>query len=80
MAIIMAAPRDASWYSRPNTAGLKKMHVVGADGRSACGRSILQDDEWEPAASVDPVFRCKKPGCRERWRPAIPTGAPEGGA
>ncbi|MEW9530578.1 hypothetical protein [Microbispora sp. NPDC049125] len=65
-----AAPRDASWYDRPNVWSPKKVHVWGEDMMSACGRSILTDTLLMRLEEVPEHRRCRASGCREKW-PAL---------
>lgn len=67
-----AAGRDASWYRRPNTRGVKKMHVMADDGTAACDKLIPLCVKYaEPAEMVEHDQRCQRRGCKERW-PATP--------
>lgn len=65
----VAAPRDASWYDRPNVHSVKLLHVWGQDMMSACGRSIMSDNPgamWK-LEDVPLGLRCGRPGCSGRW-------------
>ena len=66
---LMAAQRDATWYSHPSTTGGKRWHVVSADGVSpACGaQMVLQDDMGIQAEEVPNNSRCQRPGCKQLW-------------
>lgn len=69
VAPVMAALRDASWWSNPDTRTPKRSHVLRVDGRAACGLVAAMCDP-EPAENVPDWQRCKRPGCRETWPPA----------
>ena len=67
---LMAARRDASWYSYPGRAG--RYHIVAPDGiGSLCGVQMLSADGETstaiPAARVECVLRCRRRGCAEAW-------------
>ena len=73
---LMAARRDASWYSCPGRAG--RYHVVAPDGIGGlCGVQMLaavgETSTAIPAERVEPVLRCRRRGCAEAWP------APSGG-
>ncbi|UHH01018.1 hypothetical protein [Pseudomonas sp. 7-41] len=57
---LLAAFRDASWCSNPDTRTPK---------RAACGLVAVMCDP-EPAEDVPDWQRCKRPGCRSKW-PAV---------
>ena len=64
---LMAALRDASWFSYPGWAD--KFHIVHGI-RSACGRCqvLVNDDDYiRPASSIPKHMRCQKRGCKELW-------------
>lgn len=63
---VMAAFRDASWFSRPDTRSPKRAHVMITDEKAACG---LQSVFSDPVLAEDiPMFqRCNRPGCRGKW-------------
>lgn len=65
-AFTVAATRDAARYSRPDTWDPKRVHVVGYDDTSGCGRSRLTDD-YIPLVDVPADQRCRRRGCAERW-------------
>lgn len=63
---VMAATRDANFVSNPNTTTPKRWHILREDGQPFCGTLAVMGDP-EPAEDVFSGFRCKRPGCRERW-------------
>jgi hypothetical protein len=68
---IMAATRDAGFLDRPDTWKPKRYHVLTPEGLHArCGQMIIpnDDDTW-PAATIAPIQRCRKNGCRQAWPP-----------
>lgn len=70
---LMAAPRDASWYRRPDTRSPKRWHVLKANGQPACGLvAVMCDESAIPAEDVLEELRCKRTGCNSHW----PTNAP----
>ena len=75
---VRAATRDASWYRRPSTHGKDLVyHVVRAEvhaGEGACGVPVVAREGFAPkrdvtvaAERVRPEYRCRRPGCRQRW-------------
>lgn len=69
--MIQAARRDASLSRSPGRAA--RHHVVVND-RAGCNQHDLLSNNAMPlqdhrvaAAKVDPVLRCRRNGCRERW-------------
>lgn len=61
---LVAASRDASYYSRPGRAEVR--HIV-ADNWAACGRGPLVEEDAVPVAEVPRGGRCQRPGCRQHW-------------
>ena len=56
--------------ARPSRPG--RLHVVGTDGRSACGRWTLSTEDSLPPADVPESQRCTAIGCRVAWpRPGL---------
>lgn len=68
---LMAALRDASWFSRPNVRTPKRWHVLNAAGNPSCGLVTLLDVPM-PAADVPDECRCQRAGCKDRWPRATP--------
>lgn len=80
---IMAAPRDASAYARPNTRSAKKAHIavnvesIGTSfyggeefhGEAACApsRTPLDMHAQGKAEEVPEHARCRRLGCASRW-------------
>lgn len=80
---IMAAPRDASVWARPNTRSKKVAHVainvesVGSTfyegeefhGEAACdpSRVVLDMNMRSPAEDMPEDARCRRRGCASRW-------------
>lgn len=60
-----AATRDASWFSSPGIS--RRLHVVADDSGSECCGMPLVLDQARALDDVDPVLRCQRHGCRERW-------------
>lgn len=68
---LLAAFRDASFFSQPDTRFAKKAHIVFDDSRPACGiRTVLRDKE--PAVGISKFVRCQRKGCCEHWPAAVP--------
>lgn len=63
-----AAPRDASWYRRPNTTSVKKMHVSNGYGAALCNATMPLDESLSLELSEVPHSRrCMQARCREAW-------------
>lgn len=60
---LVAATRDASWLNCPNVSSPKKIHIVGADGFSMCGRIFLDDTNEMNLEFVPPVCMCGRQAC-----------------
>lgn len=70
--MVMAAFRDASWYSNPDTGTSRKYHI-SIDDMAACNRQVpLYEDGAVEADTVYPHMRCQRRGCKSRW-PVEPT-------
>jgi hypothetical protein len=76
VSVVYAAPRDASFLSRPDTHTPKKVHVAREDWTAACAsptsrssrcNPLLDESQSRPAAEVPVWLRCRRPGCRVRW-------------
>ena len=63
---LMAALRDASWFSHPDVRTPKRWHILNANGNPACGLVTLLDDPMA-AADVPDECRCQRAGCKGRW-------------
>lgn len=71
--ILMAAFRDASWFSTPDVVAPKKAHVLRPDGSPMCGLKAVMCDPL-PAFTVDSFQRCRRQGCKDAWPSAKGNG------
>lgn len=59
-----AAPRDASWYDRPDVRSPKAVHVDNGDEFAACNTGMLLGGPvWLDAAEVPDHVRCRRKAC-----------------
>lgn len=76
---IGAAPRDASWYPRPDVYRFKVVHADAGDEFAACDRWVLLGSpRWRSAAEVPEGIRCKRRGCAALYA-AADTAIPHAG-
>jgi hypothetical protein len=65
---LLAAQRDASWFSSGRGGNGGVYHVMTPDGLPLCGqRTLLIDDRAVPAGDVEPMLRCRRNGCRQAY-------------
>jgi hypothetical protein len=75
---VMAAMRDASWYTRPGRAEVFHVAMIVGDDTwmPACNQRatepgmrgvILNEDTLTDASGIRESRRCRRAGCRQRW-------------
>lgn len=72
-----AAPRDASWFDRPNTHQPKRWHVATPSGLSLCYSRPLVEAQSVSLDQVPEELRCQHWGCRRYWPGAEEPPRPE---
>lgn len=66
-----AAPRDASWYDRPDTHSFKVVHVDNGDEFALCNTGVpLGVPTWLDAAEVPRRMRCRRRACAAAYAKA----------
>jgi hypothetical protein len=69
--VLSAAPRDASWFAKPNVSSFKVVHANNGDDFAVCMPVPLCDSpRWEDSREVPPNVRCRRRSCAKAFAAA----------